>query len=284
MNRLLVNIYGLVPKTLKQSLGQSKIFKGLRQKLLYSKNGFKTAKVLVNRAYGNHLVSFNFVASIKIASKAKHVGIENTVLRNSLSLTDLYFPDRTDLCVLDVGSNFGYLASVWADSIASKGNVLAFEPNKNIYDSIQKTIASNSKFNTNFKVFNLAVGSKKETVKLNTSAFSSNTEAMSAAFESYAIDMITLDEFTIEHQISNIDLIKIDVDGIELDILKGAASILRRNQSIVIVETNEDKNIIDFFKTIDYDIYDMKLQLFEGNGVLPSNVFCVPKTLRRDAI
>lgn len=278
MNRLLVNIYGLVPKSLKQRIGQSDVFKSLRQRLLYTNSGFKSAKVLVERSYGKHDVNFNFVASIKDASKAKQVGIENTVLRNSFLLADTFFPNRTNLTVLDVGSNFGYLASVWVDSIASKGNVFAFEPNKNLFSSIEKTIASNSKFFNNFKVFNLAVGAEKGFVELNASAFSSNTETMSSSIETYEVNMIKLDNFITEHQLKIIDLIKIDVDGIELDILKGAEQLLRKSKSIVIVETNDDERIVDFFKDLEYNIYDMKLAVLKDVDQLPLNIFCVPKT------
>ncbi len=284
MNSFLVKIYDIIPNGLRLKLGQSKWLKGLRRHFLYNSKGFKTAKVLVERTYGNYKVNFQFVASIKVASKAKTNGIENTILRNSFQLLQKYKPNKTDLIVLDVGSNFGYLASVWADSIASKGQVLAFEPNKNLYNSIQKTIATNLKFKTNLKVFNLAVGSRKGKVKLNASAFSSNTEAMSTALESYEVNMVKLDDFVIEQQVERIDIIKIDVDGIELDILKGAASILKNNESIVIVETNDDARILDFFKNLEYFIYDMKLRPFNDSKILPLNIFCVPKILENDAV
>lgn len=281
MNRLLVLIYGLVPKKLKEILGQSHRIKGLRRRLLYSKNGFKTAKVLVDRTYVTNHVNFNFVASIKDASKAKQVGIENTVLRNSMLLTDKYFTARNDLTVLDVGSNFGYLASVWAASVALKGNVMAFEPNRNLFAAIEKTIILNPKFITNFKAFNVAVGSKKGTVTLNASAFSSNTNRMPSAIAQYDVEMIKLDTFVKEQQIEHIDLLKIDVDGIELDILNGAASILKKNRTLVIVETNDDHRIIDFFKQLEYQIYDMHLNVFEESKKLPLNIFCIPKSFRK---
>ncbi|MFD1064152.1 FkbM family methyltransferase [Winogradskyella litorisediminis] len=284
MNRLLVNIYSLVPENLKQKIGQSQALKDLRKMLLYTPKGFKIAKVLVNHRYGEHHVNFNFVASIKIASKAKELGIENTLLRNSFELINKFKTNRNDLTVLDVGSNFGYLACVWADSIASAGKVFAFEPNKNLFQTIKKTIESNAKFSENFQVFNLAVGSKKGSVNLYASAFSSNIETMSAAVETYAVEMVTLDDFLEEEKMKNIDLIKIDVDGIELDILKGASKILKEDHPIVIVETNNDQNIVSFLRTLDYDIYDMKLGLFEDENDLPLNIFCVPKSLEKYAL
>ncbi|RZN83102.1 MAG: FkbM family methyltransferase [Winogradskyella sp.] len=284
MNSLLVKIYDIIPKNLRLKIGQSKWLKGLRKRLLYDSKGFKTVQVLVNRTYGNYKVNFQFVASIKMASKAKRLGIENTVLRNSFSLVESYMPNRNDLTVLDVGSNFGYLGAVWADSISKTGNVSAFEPNKNLFASVTKTVEANEKFKSNLKVYHLAVGAKNERIKLNASNFSSNAQSMETAIETYEVNMVTLDDFLNKKSFQQIDLIKIDVDGIELDILKGAKNLLQQNNSIVIVETNDDKRIVDFFEELDYSIYDMKLNVFDAAEALPLNIFCVPKNLEKRAV
>ncbi|WP_375234801.1 FkbM family methyltransferase [Winogradskyella sp.] len=284
MNSLLVKIYDTIPKRLRLKLGQSKWLKGLRRQLLYDSEGFKTAQVLVERIYENYKVNFQFVASIKMASKAKNNGIENTVLRNSFRLIQKYKPNRTDLAVLDVGSNFGYLGGVWADSIAKNGKVLAFEPNKNLYKSISRTIEANVNFKTNFKIYNLAVGAKNEMITLNVSSFSSNAQSMKTAVETYDVEMVTLDDFLNKKNIQEIDVIKIDVDGIELDILNGAENLLKQNNSIVIVETNDDIRIVELFQELDYNIYDMKLNVFDNSEALPLNIFCVPKKIEKDAV
>ena len=284
MNSLLVKIYDTIPKGLRLKLGQSKWLKGIRSQLLYDSEGFKIAQVLVERTYWNHKVNFQFVASIKMASKAKRLGIENTVLRNSFALVEKYIPNRTDLFVLDVGSNFGYLGAVWADSIAETGKVLAFEPNKNLFTSITKTVEANANFKSNFEVYNLAVGAKNEMITLNASNFSSNAQSMETAIETYGVEMVTLDDFLNKKNIREIDVIKIDVDGIELDILRGAENLLQQNNSIVIVETNDDRRIVELFQEFDYNIYDMKLNVFDSSEALPLNIFCVPKKMEKDAV
>ena len=278
MNKLLVKIYGVIPNGLKLKLGQSQLLKGFKQFLLYNSKGFKTAQIMVKRTYSTFNLNFQFVASIKMAAKAKNVGIENTVLNNSFRLIESYKPNRTDLVVLDVGANFGYLASVWANSIAAKGKTFAFEPNKNLYSCIEKTIEVNIA-STNFEAYNLAVGSKNGSISLNASNFSSNTEAMSAAIETYNVEMVRLDDFVKDNRLNVIDLIKIDVDGIELDILRGAEHILKQNKTIVIVETNNDIQIIEFFEKLNYSIFNMQLEKFKDGDVLPLNIFCIPKSL-----
>ncbi len=281
-NRILVKLYAILPKYLKKRLGQSSLLKPLRRSLLYKNGGFKVAEEIILRQYGKYNLKFRFVASIKIVAKAKKTGIENTVLRNSFHLLDTYFKNRTDLTVLDVGANFGYLSTVWAHSVTKDGQTIAFEPNKNLFLCIQQTIKANNLAN-HFQVDNLAVGSTNGSITLNVSHFSSNTNPMDEAINTYDVAMITLDDYLKELQ--NIHLIKIDVDGIELDILQGAKHILTQKKPIVIVETNNDRRIVSFFNDLNYTIFDMKLNTFGiKSETLPLNIFCVPKELVANAV
>ena len=281
-NSFLVRLYSLLPKSVKKTLGQSRLLKPFRRYLLYTKKGFKTATESIERRYGSYNLGFKFVASIKVVSKAKQFGIENTLLRNSFKLLDTYYPNRNDLIVLDVGANFGYLATVWAHSISKHGKTMAFEPNKNLYNCIKKTIEANESQH-NFEVYNLAVGATDGSITLNVSDFSSNKNKMDDSVGSYEIAMVTLDSFIIETQ--EVHLLKIDVDGIELDILQGAKNMLQKHRPIVIVETNNDNRIISFFKNLDYHIFDMKLNAFQSvKEPLPLNIFCIPNALNKHVV
>jgi hypothetical protein len=88
--------------------------------------------------------------------------------------------------------------------------------------------------------------------------------------------MITLDSFAKRNEIERCDLVKIDVDGIELDILKGAIQLIEKYKPIFIVETNGNVQILDFFGNIEYQILNMQLKPFQPGNKLPANIFCVP--------
>lgn len=276
LNNILVFLYKIVPNALKQVLGQSKVLRPIRRLLIYNGTQYKTTKVNVSRDYLGYNVEFVISASLQVASKIKYKGIENVLLLNSFKLIKSHKANRNNLSVLDVGANFGYLSAVWAASIAQNGNVTAFEPNKDLFASILSTISSNIKFRNNFKVNNLAVGNKNEEIMLNVSTFSSNTQQMAEKNNTYPVEMVRLDDFLRIQDRDPIDLIKIDVDGIELDILHGAKKTIKRDLPIVIVETNGNMQIIKFFKTLNYEILDMKLSPFT-EGELPLNIFCIPK-------
>ena len=96
--------------------------------------------------------------------------------------------------------------------------------------------------------------------------------------------MVTLDSVIQNSKVKTIDLIKIDVDGIELEILHGSIATLKNNDVIVIVETNGDLEIIAFFESIEYQIFDMTLNPYDALKPIPINIFCIPNTLFHNAI
>ena len=51
----------------------------------------------------------------------------------------------------------------------------------------------------------------------------------------------TLDNYCNKNNINNITFIKIDVEGIELDVLKGSTNIIKKNKPDIFIEINEKK-------------------------------------------
>ena len=274
MNELKMFLYNLFPKRLKNKLGRSKILKPVRNSFFRSNGSYKEAHVKIKREYLNYLVHFNFYASIQVANKAKKRGVENTLLNNSIALLKSNIDDKI---IFDVGTNFGYLSLVWANTVCKNGKVYSFEPHPLLYRSYTKSVKSNQLGN---KIIteNVAVGNELGTIELNLLSTSSNTLAIGGNKKNdkkEKVNMITLDHYVEKNSITKCDLIKIDVDGIEFDILNGSKELIKKLQPIFIVETNNDTRIIDFFIKQDYQILNMKLKpILEGE--LPENIFCIP--------
>ena len=69
----------------------------------------------------------------------------------------------------------------------------------------------------------------------------------------YEEQLYTLDEFNI----SDVDYIKIDVDGFELRVLKGCVETIKRHSPLLIIEQEEDdRDAINFCQTLGYEICD----------------------------
>jgi len=274
MSQLKMFLYNLFPKRLKNNLGRSKILAPLRNSFFRSNGTYKEVLVKIKREYSNYLVQFNFNASIQVANKAKNQGIENTLLNNSIALLK---SDDNNKTIFDVGTNFGYLSMVWANTVCKNGKVYSFEPHPLLYNSYSKSVKSNN-LQDQIVTENVAVGNELGTIEINLLSTTSNTldiESNKKNDKKVEVNIITLDHYIEKNNITKCDLVKIDVDGIEFDILNGSKELIKKLHPIFIVETNNDTRIIDFFNKHDYQILNMKLKPI-SEGELPSNIFCKP--------
>lgn len=277
MNHLLIKIYRYIPPTFTSWLGKKQSLKNIRDYVLKSNGRYKEGDVYIERNYLNYLCKFRFYASIKDASKAKNSGIENTLLLNSFKLMKSYKKHTNNLVVIDVGANFGYLSLVWATTVCkNNGSVISFEPNVNVCRTFKKSIVINS-LEDIVTLNHLAVGSENKDIKLYLENTTSNVLTSEGNKNAEVVEMVTLDSYLDKNNLNQCDMIKIDVDGIELDILKGSVGLIKRFAPVFIVETNTDPRIVDFFNQHNYEIFDMKLNPLHTSESLPSNIFCVPK-------
>lgn len=134
--------------------------------------------------------------------------------------------------VVDVGANIGTTALTASTVVGSAGHVIAIEAHPRTFRYLQGNVELNGR--TNMDLVNLAVGDVEGTI-----AFSdSSSDEQNAVQEQggIAIPMRPLDAIvTIE---SRIALIKIDVEGYELPVLRGAAAVLQQTDCLVFEADN----------------------------------------------
>ena len=133
-----------------------------------------------------------------------------------------------DSLYLDIGTNIGYHALAVAQR--SKSMVLAFEPHIKHF-----SVAAFNCQNVPVKLYNAAVSDQPGTLKISDFDFSSQSN-----FGTVAID----DKGEIEAQVMTIDqldlnictLMKIDTEGQELNVLKGAENTIEKHRPIIFYE------------------------------------------------
>ncbi|WP_242087522.1 FkbM family methyltransferase [Aestuariivivens sediminis] len=280
MRSLIVSLYQAIPDRIKQYIFRYKGLKRGGKYLLRIFGVYRETCVKIKRAYGKQHLDFKFYASFNVASKAKDQGIENTLLHRSLQLSEQLKPKNKSLIVLDIGANFGFLSLVWGQTVAKQGRVYAFEPNPHVASSFHKSVRMNAMEDT-ISIHQHAVGKAMGPVNLFLDNTTSNTinrvpTMRSETVSQIEVNMVTIDAFISEQRISACDVIKIDVDGIELDILEGSTNTLNRFRPLYIVETNNDCRILDFFKSHNYTLLDMNLEEYQSGNALPPNVFGIP--------
>ena len=147
--------------------------------------------------------------------------------------------------IFDVGANVGE-STLEALNSFPKARVLGFEPHPPTF----ATLMANADGNPRFQGFNLALGThigEVEMIEYDDSTTNSLTpnNPFSKRFNtrgrrSIRVQETTLDTFCSEHSIDNVDLLKIEAEGLDLAVLQGASLMLqKRAVKFVLVEFND---------------------------------------------
>lgn len=129
---------------------------------------------------------------------------------------------------IDVGSNIGLMALHAAKCCGPQGRVWAFEPHPETFSILKENIAVNGI--ENIRPLQLALGSGEEERPLFRAPGSTRGDATLVAGRQSGglpIRIRPLDALMAEEQISPVRMMKIDVEGWELEALRGAGKLLR---------------------------------------------------------
>jgi len=151
---------------------------------------------------------------------------------------------REGMTVLDIGAHHGFYTILASKKVGPSGHVIAFEPSPRE----RRRLLLHLKLNhcTNVKVEPLALASQEgETTFFlvngrETGCNSLRPPAVSEPTKAIAVSTKTLDGYLENESIHHVDFIKMDVEGAELEVLKGARQLLARSPKPVIMAEVED--------------------------------------------
>ncbi len=170
------------------------------------------------------------------------------VVQRELFLYGVYEPETTreverllrpGQTVLDVGANIGYYTLVFAKAVGETGRVHAFEPVFSLRWTLENNIGA-SAFR-NVAVEGLACWSSRgETEIFEASCRNSDKSSLFAqnadGSQGHKIQTTTIDTYAAAKPLSKVNLIKIAVEGAELDVLEGSWETIARWRPVLIVE------------------------------------------------
>ena len=151
---------------------------------------------------------------------------------------------RPGMVVLDVGANIGYYTLQAAVRVGPGGQVHAFEPVAASHARLVQNVRLNEL--TNVAAVRAAAGSRRGSgvIHLQTDATrgmrGSRLGRSDATGLTEAVDVIPLDDYVNESGIPAVDVVKIDVEGHELEVLQGMEGILARGSPHVMLEVVEE--------------------------------------------
>jgi FkbM family methyltransferase len=197
--------------------------------------GKKRVSNLVNFNNQNKDLIYDNKSQIKF-----HLNLDEYVMRQ-IYLFDIYEKPYVKLLthltniktIFDIGANIGNYTLSFAKAY-SNATIHAFEPNTINFNRLQENISLN-----NFKNIRLnkkGLSNEKGELKLffDDKNMGASTLANGSGNKTEIISLITLDEYCQSNNIQQIDLLKIDIEGGELNCLKGGKEILKQSKNTTI--------------------------------------------------
>ncbi len=173
---------------------------------------------------------------------------------------------RPGMHILDVGSNLGLYSILMAQRAGPGGRVICFEPDPGLFAALQENRRLNGV--TCIETHNLALGSAPAKLALHRSVLNSGDNHLGRSESdlfrrTVTIEVVSLDAFRPNLAL---DLVKIDVQGWELEALRGMRRTLEANPAVAVYfefsplgYTRVDstyQDLIGFFREMGFRIFD----------------------------
>ena len=140
-----------------------------------------------------------------------------------------YFPHFEALTVFDVGANNGQTAIEYVEHFP-KANIYSFEPTQKAYTILTQTVGHLPKV----KCLKLALSSAPGIARMSSSEGTTEqnkiTSQQQEGLNYEEVELITLDTFCQKNDIKHIHLLKIDTEGHDFEVLKGAENLINNMQ------------------------------------------------------
>jgi FkbM family methyltransferase len=178
--------------------------------------------------------------------------------------------------VVDVGANIGTHTLFFAQAVGRGGLVYAFEPQRIVFQTLCANLALNSI--TNVFCYQAALGEAPGTVLVPPLDYAQPNNYGSLELGTHTagerVSVWRLDDL----ELPSCRLIKVDVEGMELQVLRGAAGMIGRHQPILYVENDRPHNSLElerYIESLGYEMYWHLPALFNPNNYdrNPENIF-----------
>lgn len=170
------------------------------------------------------------------------------------------FPAKNDLYIVDLGANEGYFTLKIKEKVP-KSKIICVEPNPSAFETLKKNIKTNNL--KDITLINKAVTSKNGKVSFEILAGASTISGLKIKREKWFdreqikkidVDSITLTDLYKKCKLKRIDLLKLDIQGAEMDVLRSSRDVLPNIKKIVVEYHNFlnpklKKNIKNFLKS-----------------------------------
>jgi FkbM family methyltransferase len=205
-------------------------------------------------------ISSGDLKGIKILADKKNPGLWSDFLSGRFEsfIYDQLKSDlnKTGIIIWDIGAYQGYHALGFAINSCPDSKILAFEPDPFNFKILKQNIGNNPVLKEKIIPINIALTDKAGQSFLQSSIFKNNLSTSgsflseikppleSSVYRYFARQKIhteTIDEFILNNRELIPDIIKIDVEGAELLVLKGGLKLLAEKSPVLLMEIHSEE-------------------------------------------
>lgn len=166
---------------------------------------------------------------------------------------------RPGMTVVDVGANIGEVSAKFSKAVGESGRVISFEPGRLMFKKLEKTLALNGLRNVTAN--NLGLGDRAGEFHLTVPCPTNRGGSRIHSAGGESVRVVTFDE--VAENLTRLDLMKIDVEGFEMKVLKGAEKALTKFRPALFVELADEnlreqgssaRELVTFLERLGYKI------------------------------
>jgi FkbM family methyltransferase len=187
---------------------------------------------------------------------------------------------------LDVGAHIGYHAVLAASIVGPTGQVYAFEADPTNFERLQEQL----------HVFGWATAINKAAwITTGLVVFERSSQTGESGWgtvaevrdlkkgEYVSVSAISLDDWAVENNVERVSVVKVDAEGSEVSIFRGARDFLNRTKATVITEVNNtlllqgersSDELIDILRNYGYELFHMNGKIMQKLGATGAPQFC----------
>jgi FkbM family methyltransferase len=203
---------------------------------------------------------------------------------------------RPGMLVVEAGANMGAhtipIARMVGGATGMEGGVIAIEPQRLTYQCLTANVALNSLGNV--QTYHMALGAEPGFITVPEFDLTqpNNVGGLSLGAYDHGVPVL---QMTLDDLVPGpCDFVKIDVEGMERDVLAGGRDVIRRERPILYVENDRPQNsvgLIDDLQQLDYQLWwhtpplfdaknwkgiDENVFMRDGKIILSLNMLCIP--------
>ena len=225
---------------------------------------FESHRIIANPGLGFRMV----LESSDVSAPQLFFGIYEP--EETKTMGDLLKPG---MVALDIGANLGYFTLLMAKKVGSTGRIHSFESNPQMVVRLRQNVSLNYGPSQGcIRIHEIALGETDGEaeffcpVRGHEGAGGLKNTHRAPIEKVITVPMRTLDSVLQEHDIQKVDFVKMDIEGGELNVLRGATQMLKNLQPIILFEAFEENT-----SPYNYRVFDIL-------NYLEQRSYCVKQT------